>query len=363
MLERRISASLLRMRAREPFFATLSLHARFVPDSSIPTACTDGRDVRYNPHFLEPLSDPELDAILLHEVLHAALLHIARRGEREPVRWNLAADIVVNGVVASRPGYELPRGTLREPELEHLSVEEIYELLEARPETRCEVCLQPRIGPGEPGWRKRVLEMEAYWRNALRKAETVARASGQGSLPAGFERWVSEASPQLSWRALLWRYLVRTPHDFTGFDRRFVHQGWYLDALDGERVEVCVAIDTSGSISNPQLSAFLGELRGILGSYPHLKAELYYADAALYGPWSLERSDLPPPPVGGGGTSFVPVFEALHSASSETVCVYLTDGFGTFPEEVPRQSVLWVVTPGGRRADAFPFGEVVYLVG
>ena len=36
---------------------------------------------------------------------------------------------------------------------------------------------------------------------------------------------------------------------------------------------------------------------------------------------------------------------------------------GAFPEAPPRMPVLWVVTPGGRDLDTFPFGETTRLVG
>ncbi|MEO6060871.1 MAG: hypothetical protein ABIQ99_02910, partial [Thermoflexales bacterium] len=44
-----------------------------------------------------------------------------------------------------------------------------------------------------------------------------------------------------------------------------------------------------------------------------------------------------------------------------TVAVYLTDGFGDFPEP-PRIPTLWVVLPGGRDLGDFPFGETVRLL-
>ncbi|MEO0969478.1 MAG: VWA-like domain-containing protein, partial [Cyanobacteria bacterium J06639_18] len=44
------------------------------------------------------------------------------------------------------------------------------------------------------------------------------------------------------------------------------------------------------------------------------------------------------------------------------VCVYLTDGYGDFPQVDPDVPVLWVVTPGGLNKDEFPFGEVVKLL-
>ena len=84
-VEKRMSGSLLRLRTRAPFFATLALFARIRVRYDLPTAATDGRDVFWNPYFLQTLSPGEADAVLLHEVLHAALLHVVRRGTREPI--------------------------------------------------------------------------------------------------------------------------------------------------------------------------------------------------------------------------------------------------------------------------------------
>lgn len=44
------------------------------------------------------------------------------------------------------------------------------------------------------------------------------------------------------------------------------------------------------------------------------------------------------------------------------VCVYLTDGYGTFPNQAPELPVLWVVTPGGLDLSQFLFGETVRLL-
>ncbi len=113
------------------------------------------------------------------------------------------------------------------------------------------------------------------------------------------------------------------------------------------------------------MQLFLSEVQGILKAYPHLNCELYYADAQAYGPYPLEADSEIPPPVGGGGTSFVPFFEKVsvnRDWHSSGVCVYLTDGYGTFPQELPVLPVLWVVTPGGLDPEQFPFGETVQLL-
>lgn len=362
-VEDAISGATLRLRRRAPFFATLCLFARFIPDERIPTACTDGKDVYYHPAWLATLSPGQLEAAILHEVLHAALMHVTRRGARDPVRWNIAADIAVNGILAEQEDLQLTPGAIREPGLEHLPVEEIYDLIDAQHMPACERCL--RAGAGGPDWQRRLHEVEAYWRDAVHKARTLAESQGQGRLPAGLVRQIDRVTaPQIDWRAALWRFAVRTPVDFSGYDRRFLHTGLYLDAIDGESVRVFVAVDTSGSVSAHQLSVFLAEVKAILRTYPHIVMSLYYCDAEVYGPYELGADDPPPAPVGGGGTSFVPFFDQVaqrRQGLEQRACIYLTDGFGTFPQPPPSVPVLWVVTPGGLLGERFPFGQVIRL--
>lgn len=376
---RDVSASLMRIAARSAFFATLSLFARFEASRELPTAATDGRTVFVNPAFFGGLTPAEQDGLLLHEVLHAALLHVPRRTGRDPLLWNVAADIVINGMLL-REGYSLPEGGVRDPALEHLSTEEVYDrllrrshrppppstsdLLDGRPADS-----PPQAGtPGEPrtaGEGERAAQ-ERHWRNALEQAQVGAKSSVAGKLPRGIERELGSArAAQLDWRSHLWRYLTHVPTDFADFDRRFVGRGTYLETLGGESVRVLVAVDTSGSVDGREIELFAAEVVAILHAYPHLSCELYYADTKLYGPHALKPGAPLPQPRGGGGTDFRPFFEriARHPFQwGRTVAIYLTDGYGAFPASPPRCPVLWVVTPGGRAAGEFPFGEVVRLV-
>ena len=396
-----ISASLLRLRMKSPFFATLALFARFIPSQQLPTAATDGKDIFYNRDYLHSLPTTKQDGLLLHEVLHAALLHVPRQGVREAELWNIAADIVVNGIISKQGVFELPPGGLRESQLEHLSVEEIYELLlkntnnsfkslklvnpdllnQALGDASSADSNNPTEGNGKkvdnndlnPNSynnhslsEKRKAVLEKHWQNALQQATVITRTFNQGLLPAGMERELGELSAaQINWRSYLWRYLVQTPTDFSGFDRRFIGRGLYLETLQGENIQVYVAVDTSGSVDNEQLLMFLSEVGGILNSYPHLKCELYYVDAEAYGPFELKSDMRLPKPEGGGGTSFVPFFEKIAESwdgYTQSVCIYLTDGYGTFPDSAPQLPVLWVVTPGGLELEGFPFGEAVRLL-
>ncbi len=424
LTQKAISDSLLRLQMKSPFFATLALFARFIPSKQLATAATDGKDIYYNPDFLLSLSSKQQDALILHEVLHAALLHVPRRGVRDAELWNIAADISINGMIAQQSGFELPEGGLRDPKLEHLSVEEIYELLlidsENTPQlSNPDLLNSPPDDVSNNGDDKDVEQdshqdsnkdsvegnsdsklnsssnsekesqgnpedsssnqnqkdslsqqkkaaLESHWQNAWQQAVTISHQVNAGNVPVEIEREMGIInSTQLDWKTYLWRYLVQTPTDFKNFDRRFVARGLYLEALDGESVHVFVALDTSGSINNQHMAMFLSELQGIVNAYPHIKCEVYYADTEAYGPYELNSGDELPPPKGGGGTSFVPFFEKVATSwdgSSSALCVYLTDGYGNFPDETPELPVLWVVIPGGLESPKFPFGEVVRLL-
>jgi predicted metal-dependent peptidase len=377
--DRAISASLLRLRLRNPFMAALALFARYEVTGAVPTAATDGRTVFVNPDFWAGLTSPEQDGLLLHEVLHCALGHCWRRGARDPQVWNIAADIVINGIILEDPAAALPKGGMRDLRLEKFGSEEVYELLQRDfaklPPLAMSDLLTAAPGedPGDPrdsetgldGLRRTALA--GHWRHALEQAAVLSRAQ-RGEIPGALRRELDALDPaRLDWRAVLWRYLVQTPCDFAGFDRRHLSRGLYLEQLEGESVHVFVCVDTSGSVNDTQMRSLLGEVHGVLRSYPLLTAQLWFADAKAHGPFELHAGSEIPVPVGGGGTDFRPFFAAVSEARrasphERALSIYLTDGHGVFPEAAPEFDTLWVVTAGGLALEKFPFGTAVRLV-
>jgi predicted metal-dependent peptidase len=375
-----ISASILRLRMKSPFFATLAMFAQFKADPTCPAAATNGKDIFYNEDYIRSLPPKQVDGLILHEVLHAALLHCTRRSTRDEKVWNIAADIVINGMIAQEPNFELPVGGIRDPELENYTVEEVYELLlkQSKLPTMDNLdVLSPSYQSGNPSaapdnqlqiplTAAEKAQLESHWHSALQQAKTIAQSSQKGNLPAGILREIDRlTTPQIDWRSYLWRYLTQNPNDFDAFDRRFIGQGLYLETLSGESIRVAVAVDTSGSIDGELLGIFLSEVQGILNAYPHLSCDLYYADADVYGPYELDPDRTLPSPEGGGGTSFVPFFEAITRSGDRQIpalAIYLTDGYGDFPAIAPAIPILWVVTAGGLDLSAFPFGETVRLL-
>ena len=184
---RRLQSTLLRIRGDHPFFGTLALFTYLRLTEDIATAGTDGRTIWFNPGFVEKQDPTRLCGLLVHELLHAALQHGQRRRERDPTLWNIAADIVVNGMVRNDTAYELPEGGVEMPKLAHLSVEEIYEQLRGGKLTVPTIRLLDLMpsqgtGAGEGGTLvdAQAEQLQRHWRAALQQAGAVARRINKG---------------------------------------------------------------------------------------------------------------------------------------------------------------------------------------
>ncbi len=367
-----VSGSIMRLRSRCPFFAVLALHATWREREDIATAATDGEEIWFNKAFMEGLKPAHRDFVVAHEVGHVALRHLSRCGPRDPTRWNVAADIVVNGMLEGM-GLSPAPGALRDPDLSHLRVEDVYARLKTlsaaakrKMGAKEGAKLRDLVATSGQGTAMNNPALDAVWRSAIQRAAVLQRLHdrqhGTNSLGASLE--VGELmSPQIDWRTLLWRFLVRTPTDYVGWDRRFIHQGQYLDSLAGESLTVAACVDTSGSVNPDMLRGFCSELQGSLTAYPRIRMNLFYADSELYGPWCLDAEATMPVPVGGGGTDLRLFFDAIGAedvgSDAPDIAVYLTDGFGPIPEEPPEVPVLWLVPCGG--LESFPWGEVARL--
>lgn len=353
----------LKLLKRAPFLATIALHAEVLIQEypQVEVAATDGKRIYLSPSRFMTRPVQEKLFIYAHEVLHCAFSHPSRRGEREPRLWNIAADIVVNGILA-QSGLELPKDALRNEGLENLSTEEVYEQLLAKCQSVTLELSYSDLLPVAAGSNDSK-DTRDYWQGVLRKAATLARMTQAGTVPLGQELELVLGKQQLDWRDVLMRYLVGSQDDYGSFDTRLIHRGLYVETPESQSLTVAVHIDTSGSLNSAEdQGQFLAELKGILNAYPSVRVSLTYGDTELHGPYDLTQDTTIPPPKGGGGTSFIPFFESISELEPNTPLVVFTDGYGVFPQTC-EHPCLWVVTEGGLSSDRFPSGEVTRLAG
>src|SRR5260370_32378956 len=112
-----------------PFFGTLLFRLGGRPSSSIATMATDGVSLFYNPEFVDTMNAAELAGVLAHEVMHPALQHHTRRGDRDQARWNIACDYAINPMLLDA-SLTLPKDVLIDNRLRGMSAERIYNLIE-----------------------------------------------------------------------------------------------------------------------------------------------------------------------------------------------------------------------------------------
>tara|TARA_Y100000588_G_scaffold81565_1_gene85851 strand:+ start:3892 stop:5070 length:1179 start_codon:yes stop_codon:yes gene_type:complete len=366
----------------EPFFACILLKQERKQDESQPTAWVNGTQLGYNPEWVLTLSNDELKGLLLHETLHLVHMHHLRRGDRCPKSWNVAGDHVIN-LSLDEGGYYLPPDGLKDPKFKGMSTEEVYAALPpgggggggSGPGTDGK-------GVGPPSWGD-VRDQKSPSGNSMTSAETqeaiqelkvtinqaAEAAKRQGNLPAGISRLVDQYNdPKLPWREILSRTLgerVKTDMSWAVPNRRYLPQDIILPGPDGESFgKVVLANDTSASISSEELKEIAGECMGCISMYDEEGLDVTLT--CLWCDTSVSRQDLKfgdePNPVGGGGTSFTPVFDYIekHKLNPQVV-IYTTDGYcDDFPEEEPSYHVLWGII-GGNRNFKPPFGEVMHV--
>ena len=384
MFNETISKCIIQVKRECHFFGALMLFAEIHPDKSIDTAATDGKKIIVNENFLASLKSSEQNALLLHEVLHMALLHVTRRGQRDGYVWNIAADIVVNDLIIRNTKFKLPQGAIIEKKYKDKSVEHIYEDLLKNNKYKkiifkssmIDILDKQQEGEDQDASGKKLTEaeieeVESFWRDKLEVLKNAdqfdSKNNDQGSIPGGMGIEIeSILEPEVDWRHALWKYVGKTPADFDDLDRRFFYRGLYLEGLLTEGLEVSVCIDTSGSVSDTLLEQFLAELKGILRSYPHVKCDLFYGDTELFGPYPIQTIEQTPKAMGRGGTSFRPFFKYLQNnqnnlMGAHKVSIYFTDGYGDFPSKEPEDPTMWLVCKDGLESKEFPFGEVVRI--
>ena len=391
----------------QPFFATLLLKLRLYQDPSIPTACTDGFSIRYNPDFFDRLSLKEVTFVLVHEVMHVSNAHPFRLGSRDPYKFNQAGDYVINGILKDC-GFTLLDGVLIDSQYDGMSAEQVYAKLPDRP--KCgqrgnssggNQQGQPQQGQGDsdgtqnqdPGGcggfehpkdehgnklsEGEAAQQEAEWRVAVQQAAQAAKVNGK--LPASLARLVEDiATPYLNWREILRVFVQNTAksdYDWTRPNRRHVANGLYLPSIRGDELKpIVVAIDTSGSIGANELSQFGGELNDILAAFP-CTVHVVYCDSRIAKVETYTSDDYPVKlgNYGGGGTDFRPVFDFVEGSlvidgaenpQDVAAIIYLTDLYGPSPEQSIGVPTLWVSTtcphhlPEGYTPS---FGEIAFL--
>ena len=366
---------------RHPFFGNMATRL-IIKDASdwCQTAATDGRHLFYSREFFENKTAKEIEFIVGHEILHNVFDHIKRNEGRHPRIWNAAIDYTVNGqLVRDRIG-DPPKEIKIFHDTKHYgkSAEQIYdEIFEELDEQELGALgrlLDEHIdwesdagGTSRPQYTKEELKQI---RDEIREATiAAAQAAGAGNTPAEVQRMIKELTePKMNWRQILRQQIqstIRNDYTWSRPSRKGWHTGAVLPGMNfDEAIDIAIAIDMSGSISDKQATDFLSEVKGIMDEYKDYKIKLWCFDTKVYNEEDFDSQcgeDITEyQPKGGGGTDFDVNWEYMKGNDiNPKKFLMFTDGYpwGSWGDESFCDTVFII---HGNNSIVAPFGITCY---
>lgn len=329
--------------------------------------------------FLNPqvvMAPEERRFVVAHEILHAALRHDERTGDRDPWLWNVATDFTINGWLVEMDVGEIPDGSLYDPELKGWSAEEVYERI-ARDLRRFRkastfagsgVCDVLARGEG-----RGATNLDDFYRRALAHGLEHHTTSGRGLLPAGLvEEIRARTHPPIGWQVELaqwfddWLPVAERRRTYARLSRRQaatpdIPRPALVAPEEWERTRTFgVLIDSSGSMGAELLGKALGAVASYCAARDVARARVVFCDAAAYDAGWLSPDDIAGRVKvrGRGGTILQPGIDLLErSADFPTTgpILVITDA-GCDRLRIRREHAFLI--PHGRRLPFRPKGPV-----
>ena len=382
---------------RHPFFGNLATRLKMVDASDwCHTLATDGRNFYFNYGFVDKLTPKDAEFGFAHEVLHNVFDHMGRRDSRDPILSNIAADYAANQILKDERIGTVPSfiKIFQDDKYRGMSYEQIYDDIYEKAE-KIDICSLGELldehlngegdndsegeegeeidgsgkgkGKGRP---KLTAEEKKQIRDEIKEAMVAAaQSAGAGRVPAGIQRFLKDfTEPKMDWRQLLRmniQSILKSNFSFSRPNRKSQHSGAILPGMtNDETIDVSIAIDMSGSISDKMAKDFLSEVKGIMDEYADFKLNLWCFDTEVYnyvqftGDTADEISNYEC--CGGGGTDFDANYDFMKNEGIEPKkFIMFTDGYpcGSWGDE-DYCDTLFVIH--GNEEIVSPFGQTAY---
>lgn len=311
----------LQLLMKAPFFGNMATRLKLVREDKMPTAATDGRNFYYNLEFIDSLTTKETAFLFGHEVLHNVFEHHFRREGRDPRLWNIAVDYAVNQIlIDNNIGEKITTiPILHNEKFRGMSGEEIYDALFSDmdklniPELLEQLLDEHMDGIEEAGHGLTPSERASIREEIKGALLGAAQSCGAGAIPSGVDRLVKAfTEPKMNWREVLRQDIqstIKSDYTFVRPNKKAMQGGFTIPGMQRDQsLDICVAIDMSGSISDDDAATFLSEVRGIMQQYNDYTIHIWCFDTEVHNPQvfrSDEGADITTYKVkGGGGTLF-----------------------------------------------------------
>jgi len=382
----KISRAVTNLAFNNPFFGSCLMQLKVEERKDVQTMATNGTNVFWGREFVDKITEEEVRFVLAHEVMHVILKHCQVFEGKDPQLCNVAMDYVINPQLV-QSGFSMVEGALYDEsgKFHNMAWEEVYRELEAIQKDKP---TKSSLSAGEKEKIKKDIEgAEEHIESSTGKTESqkqeesdaiddmVIRAATQqemstkGGMPSAIkDRIKAIRENQVAWDEQLDKHVkAKYAEDFTFArpNRRHLSRGMYLPTMDGKRAGcLAIGVDTSGSVSVAELTAFVGEINNIINDIKPEKVYLMSADCQVAQVLEydtdhyFENFDA----IGGGGTSFVPVFDYIEKHNLEIdQMIYFSDMgvySGDYPQKHPDFPVVWC---SSQLEPEVPFGHLIKI--
>ena len=347
------------------FITTILFHLKMIWDEAIPTAGTNGLDLKINPTWFGGLTPKAKIGLLAHEAWHVAFDHITRGLLYDPERHNRAADFVIN-IMLQDAGYELPPAGCVDKKYRGMSTEQVYKLLESEDKKNGGVNVGTYDCDIQQPSKEEAANVTEHIRDVLVKATTQSKMQGDaaGTIPGEIEIHLEEMlNPKLNWQVLFQNYMTafaKNDYTYKKPNRRFFPTH-YLPTLHSESLgEIASAIDSSYSVGDHEFKQFVSEINGFRELLNPVLTTIIDFDTKIntIHKLTIDQDMQGIKFAGRGGTNLQPVFDYYKDASPDVLVVF-SDLYCTAMTEEPDYPVLWVVVNNPNAK--VNFGEMIHI--
>lgn len=355
-----------------PFFGVLCLRQELV-EASIwcPTMAVDGKHLFFNTGFVLSKNPFEIQFIISHEILHLAYGHLDRLfyksvnkkgAEKRNLKiFNIACDYIVNRDSLAANIGEMPENLYYDKKYDGWIAEEVYEDIKNKdfilPTLDYHLDLSGNnisnqdagITVSSDGLKHSSREPNYNKSNVKKNLDdflsdlTVAKSSirsediSAGKIPANLIRIINELTePKINWRHYIRKIIqshFKQDLNWNKVSRRSSNLDFILpDKSYGEKVNIHISIDTSGSMTNDMLRDFLSEIKGILLQYKDYEINLWTFDTKIHNHQKFTTQNIRKIEEyklnGGGGTTFLTNWNYMkeHKIKPDLFIMF-TDGY------------------------------------
>jgi|688.fasta_scaffold00172_2 predicted metal-dependent peptidase len=377
-LEERLRMGKIGLMLRAPFFGNLASRLKIIQaDDWCSTAATDGRNFYYNSEFINKLTNKNIEFLFGHEILHCALDHFGRCGSRNRKIANIAQDYAVNQILVDENVGEkitvidlcidekyrgMPWEDIYDDLMNKIKKMDVTELLEQT--------LDDHINADRTDDKQIKDDDLQSLRDELKAAMIQAAGAAGDRTPKTISRMLDDLmNPKMNWRDLLRLNIQGLSHNnysYTRPNKKGFGSGFVLPGLIREEsVELCIALDMSGSISQADATAFMSEVVGIIEQYSEFIIDIWCFDDAIHNHQHINGDNITDllfyDPQGGGGTNFDCNFEFMKETRNDPPKMFImfTDGepFGSWGDPNYCDTIFVIKGNEGRLS---PFGQTLH---